>query len=241
MRSPRLEELKPGKGVGERTYMMYLTLLTWDRSDVLEYAKTSGLRGWEKVDNDQFGVFEISILLGHIRELFLEMFSFFICERVGYDEKHMRYVTYRITEDDEDAAPIEVGVIDHKNFEDVRDAILLLNYVGLDKKEVEAKFTSVKAQQLWEKAQQYLKEQQRAAAKRDSGKYHLANLLSKLCVCGTPYTLFNVYDLTLFQFYDQIFQYSSLRRASLDENIFSNHGGDRFKADEWLNPLNKKV
>jgi len=240
MRSPLLEELRPvtSGGVGERGYMLYLTLLSWEKSDIMDYVKTSGLRGWDKVDNERFGVFEIAFLIRAVRELYLGMFSFFIDGSVSWDEKRM---CVSIFGTDEDGMQIETGIIDKHNFEEVREALLNLNYVNIDKNEVEPKFTSEKTKALWEQAQKYLKEQQRANAKRDSGKYHLANLISKLCVSGTQYNLFNVYKLTVFQFYDQIFQYASLRRSSLDENIFSNHGGDRFKADGWLNPLNKKV
>ena len=240
MRSPLLEELRPMScgGIGEKTYMMYLTLLSWEKEDAIEYSKLSGIRGWDKVDNEQFGMYEVVMVLRPLRDMFLNMLSFFIIETVEFDETHMRFITSRKTEDE---GYVEVGLIDSSNFEDVRDAILNLNYVGIDKKDVEAKFTSVRAKEAWEKVQKFLKAQQKANVKRDNGKYHLANLISKLCVSGNQYSIFNVYKLTIFQFYDQVFQYSSLRRASLDENIFSNHGGDRFKADGWLNPLNEKV
>jgi len=240
MRSPRLEELRPqtSGGLGEKGYMMYLTLLSWDRDDAIEYAQMCGARGWEKVNNDQFGVFEIVFFLRFLREMYLGMLSFFIEGIVSWDEKQM-HVT--ISQTDEEGDEVEIGIIDKNNFEEVREALLNLNYINIDKSEVVPKFTSEKTRLLWEQAQKYLKEQQRANAKRDSGKYHLANLISKLCVSGANYNMFNVYKLTVFQFYDQIFQYASLRRSSLDENIFSNHGGDRFKADGWLNPLNKKV
>ena len=56
----------------------------------------------------------------------------------------------------------------------------------------------------------------------------LSNIISKLSCVSVGYTLLNIYDLTVFQLYDQFFQYGYLRAMDLSEMAYSNHGGKDF-------------
>lgn len=241
LRSPKLGEIRPAPlGIGESAYQFYLSLLSWDRDTMLEYAKACGIRGWDKITDARFGPYEIITVLRQLRDAFIVALSFFMVEDVSWDEKRRSFIVF-IEKSEEDGGGIEVvGRIDRRNFETVRSSVLELNYIGLDKKEVKTTHSSEKSKELWEKVQTYLKEQEKRNAKRDNPKYHLGNIVSKLCACESKYSLFNVYELTIFQLYDQFFQYSLLRNSRLGEMIYSQHGGDSFKVDGWLMPLNNK-
>ena len=67
----------------------------------------------------------------------------------------------------------------------------------------------------------------------------LGNIISKLCAANSGYTLLNIYDLTIFQLYDQFFQYGYLRAMDLNERAFSVHGGKEFNFEKWLEPILK--
>ena len=64
-------------------------------------------------------------------------------------------------------------------------------------------------------------------------------MISKLCAANIGYTLFNIYELTVFQLYDQFFQYGYLRAMNLNEMAYSNHGGEKFDIQAWLKPIIK--
>ena len=82
-----------------------------------------------------------------------------------------------------------------------------------------------------------MKKQSETEDREDKPEFHLANIISKLCAVHPSYNLLNIYDLTVFQLYDAFFQYGYMRSTSLSEQIFSNHGGNSFKFENWLKPI----
>ena len=76
-----------------------------------------------------------------------------------------------------------------------------------------------------------------AAKKKADKRLQLGNIISKLSCVSTGYTLLNIYNLTVFQLYDQFFQYGYLRAMDLNEMAFSNHGGKNFDIQAWLKPI----
>lgn len=108
----------------------------------------------------------------------------------------------------------------------------------LKKKEI--KPVSKKAQERWDKVQEYLKTQPSTSTITDKNKIkemNIGNLISKLCASNIGYNILNIYELTIFQFYDQFLQYGYLKRDNLDERIFSFHGGKSYNTENWLKPI----
>ena len=68
----------------------------------------------------------------------------------------------------------------------------------------------------------------------------LGNVISKLCVVSNSYNLLNIYELTVYQLYDQFSQYCFLRSAEFGERVYSIHGGKKFKFEQWLDPIFEK-
>ena len=52
-------------------------------------------------------------------------------------------------------------------------------------------------------------------------------------IFATPY----LNEVTVFQLYDQFFQYGYLRAMDLSEMAYSNHGGKDFDLQAWLKPI----
>lgn len=236
LRSPRLSELRPHSGIGYRAYNLYLNLLTWDKEHLLKYDQFMQFRGASKLNKDVLNVFDTATLLGQTRELCRGVLSFFMVEDLIWDEKGRRYLAVNPDNQEE-----TVGEINRDNFEEVREAMLQFNFIGLDKDETPAAYSTDKAKELWEQTQEFLKEQAKSETKEDKPEYHLSNIVSKICAIHPSYNLLNVYSLTVFQLYDSFFQIGYMRSSDLSERIFSNHGGDNFKFENWLKPIIKNV
>lgn len=222
-------ELKPTQGIGGWTYNMYIGLLAWDKDKIINFLQiTTGkkLQKLEKADN--VGTFDAIVILQQPRELLKQVLDFFMDETVVWDEKANAFNT--LSHDNE-----IIGKIDRNNFEDVRDMMLQMNYINLGDKAKPIKHSNDKARELWEKAQKYL---QRESKKETKDKnMNLGNIISKLSIASPSYNLLNIYNLTIFQLYDQFFQCGYLRAMDLKERVFSIHGGDDFSLEDWLKPI----
>ena len=230
--SPFLWQLKPTKGIGVSYYNFYLNILSWDKFDTLKFIQSLRLGSVKALKgNDRLEVFDIMTLIDNFRELLQTAMAFFMDEKLVWDANSYRFETRSQTDGE------LIGYIDRTNFEDVRDMMLQVNYIGIGDQAKPAKFTSAKAKELWELAQKHLKET--SVKNPKDKKMELGNIISKLCAVPSGYTLLNIYDLTVFQLYDQFFQYGYLRAMDLNEMAFSNHGGKNFDFQAWLNPILK--
>lgn len=232
LKPPKLKELKPTEGIGMWTYNFYLNMLIWDKEDFLNFLKDGLGKQTEKLKtNDKILAYDIITLLNTSRELLQNAMAFFINEKMEWDSKQRCFFTYSKNDDS------KVGVINRENFEEVRDMMLQINFINIGDRAKPVKHSSTKAQQMWEMAQEYLKKENK---KKPSEKNtNLGNVVSKLCAANTGYTLLNIYDLTVFQLYDQFFQYGYLRMMDLSDMAYSNHGGKEFDMQAWLKPTIK--
>lgn len=236
LRSPRLGELRPASGIGYRAYNLYLNFLTWDKEHLLKYDQLMQYRGASKLNKDVFNFFDVATLLEQTRELSRGVLSFFMVEDLVWDEKKRSYLA--INPDDQQKI---VGEINRNNLDGVREAMSQLNFIGLSKDDRPASHTSDKAKELWERTQGFLKKQAESEAEKDKPEYHLSNIISKVCAMHPSYNLLNIYSLTVFQLYDSFFQLGYMRSADLSEQIFSNHGGEKFHFEDWVKPILKNM
>lgn len=231
IRSPLLSELKPTTGIGWSNYMFYLNLLAWNKEQLLQYAKLSSLKGLRAFEDKlaQLEYFDIITLLPMIREVLEKALSFFMLEKLVWNEQKRAFITFYNEE--------EIGQIDRTNYTDLSKSILQLNYIGVEE-ETAGKFKTAKQKAQWDKVQQYLKQQSQSSPKPEKPEYNLGNIISKLCCVHNSYNLTNIYNLTVFQLYDQFFQVVYLRAMDINDSIFTTHGGKDYKMDEWLQPIN---
>ena len=238
LRSPSLHELRPTSGIGYRTYNIYLNFLTWDKEHLLKYDQLMQYRGAHRLNRKCFNAFDVATLLTQTRELCRVVLSFFMLEDLVWDEAHRRYLVVAKDSDE----PNVIGEVNRDNFDEVRCLMLQLNFVGLDKdNSVVTVHTSDKAKELWEKTQEYLKQQAETSKHNNELEYHIGNIVSKICSIHPSYNLLNIFNLTVFQLYDTFFQTGYMRSADLSERIFSSHGGDKFRFEDWLKPIIKNL
>lgn len=227
-RSPFLRELKPTSGIGIWTYHFYLDLLLWDKDEYIRFLKLLGIRKTELLEqNIKLETFDVATLMSPTCKLLCEAMAFFLTENLVWEEKMHRFCCV------DKVSGKQIGYIDRKNFEEVREIMLQMNYVKTLPKKV--KHSSKRSQTLWEQAQKYLNNSKSQEDKNAT----IGNVISKLCAVSNSYNLLNVYDLTVYQLYDQYFQCSYLKVTDLNERIFSQHGGKDFKMGMWQEPIVK--
>lgn len=230
IRSPLLRELKPTQGIGMWTYNLYLNILSWEKDDIIKFMKVSSGKQLKSLNGkDELNAFDVATLLDQPRQLLQNAMAFFIDEDLEWDKRNRTFITKSKNNHN------KIGKINRDNFDDVRDMMLQANYINLGRSAKPAKFASGKAQALWEVAQQHLKKE--ATKATPDKRMQLGNIISKLSCVSVGYTLLNIYDLTVFQLYDQFFQYGYLRAMDLSEMAYSNHGGKDFDMQAWLKPI----
>lgn len=229
-KSPKLWQLMPTKGIGTWVYNFYLNILSWDKEDVLKFISGIGMSTKALETREELTTFDIIVLVGNLKELLREAMAFFMDENLEWDEASYTFIAYSREETQK-----AVGYINRDNFDDVKDMMLQVNYIGIGDQAKPTKFSSAKAKELWELAQKHLKETKHPKDKR----MELGNIISKLCAVNCGYTLLNIYDLTVFQLYDQFFQYGYMRAMDLNERAFTIHGGKNFSFETWLEPILK--
>ncbi len=230
IRQPRLSDLQPTHGIGIERYHLYLNVVAWEKDDIVQILRTTLNKRLRALDNDsKLNEFDLLMLLsGELHDMALESLSFFIIEHLIWDEQSRKILVL----DDSNNA---IGEINRENFKSLREAILQVNYIDIGKSAQPTKYTSKKAEEAWNRVQNYLKEE----SKRDNKdkRMELGNLISKLCMASPSYNLLNVYQLTIFQFYDQFFQCGYIRAMNLQSDIYSTYGGKDFDLDGWMKPL----
>lgn len=229
-RSPKLKELKPTQGVGINKYGLYLSLMTWEQEDLIEFIRAIRRKRMAPLDKAKdLNVFQILSLVSIGQELYKEAIGFFIDEELTWDDENKRFLVKT------KGTGELYGEINNDNFEDVRDMILQVNYIAIGNNGKPVRFDSPEAKRAWEQMQKYKKKVKKPKSKDES--MSLGNIISKLCVVSNGYTLLNIYELTIFQLYDQFFQYGYIRGINLHDRIFSIHGGKKFDIQSWLKPL----
>lgn len=222
VRSPKLKEMAPTSGIGWSAYNLYLTFLKAGKELISKALK-------KEVESDD-QIFNEIIQDESLRELYEKAFSFFICENVQYNDEFKCYLVIR--EEDGEKPHLE-GLIDAERFDYARSAILLANYVSLDKTSVSIKHSSAAAKAAWERAQAFLSEQE---SKEDEAM-SFGNMLSKVCTIHPSLNYLNVFELTMFQFYDTFFQCCYMRSTEFSESIVAQHGSKDFQYTDWMNPV----
>lgn len=226
IRSPKLKELSPAGEYGWGTYSLFLYFLKAGIKQLRESLKI-------EIPEDA-EIFDVITQNEDLRELYLEAFSFFMSEQVIYDEDHGCYLVVGVSQNENgEFSPEIVGSISKENFDTARSMILLRNYISLSSADVAVKHSSKASEDLWNRAQEWMA---KLEPQKHDDTMDVGNLISKLCAIHPSINYLNVYDLTVFQFYDCFLQLSYLRSVAFTQDIVSNHGSKDFKYEDWLTP-----
>lgn len=217
--SPSLSKIfSPDTGLEK--YNSYINYMLLDKTTLL-----SKLKNAEVFEGDEYLLFDFVVSDEDLINAYREAFSFFFVESVSFNRKTKTFNIYKNGS--------QVGVILRTDFDSVKYQIALINHVKAE--QPVSKFKNKKGRKFWEKAQ---KEKQKIKTTVDDD-FDLGNLISKMSVQHNSYNLLNIWDLTVYQFYDQFAQQNYIKSHDLSEKIFSQHGGDSYNFNEWLKRIDK--
>lgn len=223
--SPTLREIAR---IGQEEYSRFLGLLSTDMPFFLERTGLSAVF-FNLSDTEQkaLTLFDLLILNPVTRETLQKLFSFFFREQARFEEEENAYL---LQPEGADGAP---GKITRSNYEEVRAILLRLNYLSPPNM---AAAKNPRAQKILEKIQRG-KEQQSARRKKDLD-LSIGNMVSALAAQHNSLNMLNIWDLTVYQLYDQFFRQGSKNQLDIHALNYAVWGGE-FDPASWFKALNK--
>lgn len=211
------------KHLGFNNYNMFISILNFTKDKFVEVFNIA--------DNKK-EYFDLIFDNQYFREMFKDIFSFFMCEKIKVDTNYHCYVVYTDNPKfkSENDKEIIVGVINKDTFEIVKDLILQFNYCKIDDLE-QAKPAGKHTAELLAKREKYKKKFANSNGESDSD-ISLPNIVSKVSAYSCGINLLNVWDYTVFQIFDQFFVLNSkqyLDMANLSHSVW----GGEYKVPEW--------
>lgn len=154
------------------------------------------------------------------RELLLRALSFFIVEDLAYDDDGICFHSVD-------------GRIDEANFENLRRLILKVCRIENDDI-IKPKFNGAKGKNIFEKIQKGRQKMQQAKAKANDASYSLPNVVSALSAKHPSINLLNIWDLTIYQVYDQFNRTYVNAQTDIIGLRWAAWGKDNFDFSTWF-------
>lgn len=214
VRQPTLRDIG---AVGYDHYQNLLTILLVSKSELL---KNLGLEDGEEFD--PYSVYDMMAAIPELRSLLVEALSFFVEEPVSFSGG-----SYLI-------GGTPAGYADLEN---VKAAILKVAFIERDSASQHV-FASEKARRIWEKCHKG-KEALKKITKKDND-LDLPNLIGSVCAKSGSYTLLNIWDLTVYQLYDQFSRLNINVQMDIYASRWAAWGKDDFDVSMWFKNISKK-
>lgn len=210
---PLLETIRNKDLCGYATYLSYIYPFCIDKEQLLE--NMGFLEWYEKELNPQekqdLTVFKI--LLMSNPQMLLKAIQFFIEEEVVLDEEKGCFALYKTIQVKKKTKKELVGYIDNDNFYSLCGAICKLNYREQPEGEEDISqytFRSENAKMLYlemlQERKKFNKIKARSQSKANGEQYEMANVISSVCAKHNSYNYTNIYELTVYQLYDQFYK-----------------------------------
>lgn len=211
---------------GEELYNYYIYVLLYTKSQI---AEVSNIQLTDEVleELNTTPLFLFMVADSGMREALKDALSFFLNEDIVFDETSVSFLT--LTPGTKDV----VGCINCNNYETVRDLILQRNYMSPQKEGMVKK-----------KSKKVLEREAKLAAGRKKSKKHkdrenamrLDNIASKLAARSYSMNIQDVYNLTVYQLYDQFNELNISLQIDTILTRWSVWGKDEFDFSIWCRP-----
>ncbi len=145
-----------------------------------------------------------------LKSLFDEALSFFVCSD----------------------SSISVGDLLEEEFYEIRRVVRKINYLNGEESTAELKFRNNAARRIYEQTQQRRKK----VTKKDES-INLPNIISAVSVGHNSYNLTNIWELTIYQLYDQFFRQNMKVQMDTIGLRWAAWGKDKFDFDMWYRDL----
>lgn len=238
-------------------YTMYLNMLLLSVSDYWNIINFHAGSGDEAADASGAGLSEdhlndadchiFDLITRHGTDLQMSVLksvedalNFFMTDTVRFDEQYGVFLTYDGTEDEEHN-PIPTGVIRKENYMDVCDIIARRNYISRESLYDPTKIRSKKAQQIYEKMMKGRQAKTKSAASGHDSDLDLGNIISKVAARHPSINLLNIYELTIYQLYDQFYNLVNYSVFDIQGMALAMNGSKavpKFECTDWYKNYN---
>lgn len=187
-----------------KTYGLYLSVILMKPQTYFEKINPNAYEQYNSMpdeDKNRIGMFSIITADQNLREQYCKALNFFMEENIFWDASHNVFIAYNGIDDNGDS-PSPAGIISEKQFNEVCDVILQFN--GIDRNEEYFDESKAKNNLALEILQKLKRGQQKLKKKNKSDpRMELPNLMSAVSCKHSSINLTNIWDLTVYQLYDQ--------------------------------------
>lgn len=203
--------------IGHDRYQGYLSTFLVKKSELL---KTLGIE--DGPEYDPYSLWDIMLVIPELRANLLAALEFFIVRDVTADEG---------------IVCVSGEPLSNMDLHDIAAAVAKISCIEIDD-ESQHVFSSERTRRLWEKMRKG--RQQLRKAKSQDGDIDLFNLISAVAARGCGYTLFNIWDLTVYQLYDQFARINVGVQMDIYSSRWAAWGQDDFDVSLWFKNLQSK-
>lgn len=222
------------------SYNLYISVLSFDKDAFIKATEmtTEQVDLFNKIFKERNltpTVYDFILANETVRNQLFLAYDFFFVENVAYNQQNGTFILF--TGDKFENENI-VGLITRDNFKDVSSVILQRCAVNNDEEENydDMVFRDERTRRKWIKQHEGAKQRKLAKEKQNGAMYDVGNIISAVCAQGIGITMLNVWDLTVYNLYDQFQRIRNNRMDNISSHSVAVWGDEkkRYDFDGWL-------
>lgn len=210
IRQPRLSDIRD---VGYVAYQDYLSILLADKQTVIQLLGIQDTK-----DLDDISIYSIIGAIPELRESFIGSLSFFTSPEDRVEWRHNNF-------------EINGTIATSEILEDIATIVSRISNIEKDTSSQHV-FASEKARKIWEKCQKG--KQDLRKTKKEDANLAIPNVISSVSASSPGYTLLNIWDLTVYQLYDQFSRINQKIQMDIYGSRWAAWGKDDFDTTIWF-------
>ena len=233
IKSPTLKEISQ---IGYQQYNGYLSILLLTPENYFKSMDKDKFEQYQALDDEtkmKISMFEIMLSNKDLLFAYLDAFNFFFVEYLAFDPNKKVFCIYSSQKDIENKIK-PLGIINSNIFGDVCDIMLQLNNIFRDyANEDYKKVKNNRALEILKKLKKGQAEQNKK--NKFDKRVELSNVISALSAYHNNLNMVNIWDLTVFQLYDQFKRLQSNSIFNMNSMSVSVWGDkdNKFDATRW--------
>lgn len=206
IKSPKLIEIA---NLSYDIYNLYLSILLMTPEDYYKHYQNNKLEQYQNLSlsaKTNISIYQLIIYNSDLLELLRQTLSFFFVEIIVYNDKDCTFYTYQNQDDVINKKPI--GFINQNNYQAICDVILQRN--AIVKKTTDEDIGKMKNKTALQMYLKMKKHEEQQNKNKSNKKIEIPNLISVMSAYHSSLNIINIWDLTVYQLYDQ-FQRQQLK------------------------------
>lgn len=234
IKSPTLREIW-NPTVTYQGYQMYLALLLATPQKYCEHVMPSVMEWYQSLSEQEklnVNMMDIIVMDKALQISYCKMLNFFFEEDVVWSNEDNLFITYKDV--DEQGQIIPIGLIHRNIFTDLCD--IILQRCGIVRSDIDTDASKVKSKRALEILKKLQRGREKAAKTSVNDKdTELPKLITAVAVKSKSINFTNIWDLTLFQFYEQFKKEQTNVYFDISATQVAAYGNEKktFKGNEW--------